>query len=84
MALILHLMHVATEDLGGVPVEEVEADLAAIAEGLPQLIDLSEATAAYVIYCREQKETRASAIKSARGDLPSSRRPRPSAGPGRS
>ena len=60
---------VASEDLGGVPVEEVEADLAAITEGLPQPVDLGDASAHYVVYRREKKQARERAAKSARGDL---------------
>jgi hypothetical protein len=44
---------IAAEDLGGVPVEEVEADLAAIVEGMPQPIDISDASSAYVVYRRD-------------------------------
>jgi hypothetical protein len=60
---------IAAGDLGGVPLEEVEADLAAIAEGMPQPIDISDPSAAYVFYRRDKKQSRAGAIRSARLEL---------------
>ena len=60
---------VAAEDLGGVPVEEVEADLAAIAEGLQHPLDLGQVTAYFVVHRSERKESRAEAVKSVRGSL---------------
>jgi hypothetical protein len=58
----------ASEDLN-VPMEEASADFAAIADGLPQPINLKDVAAAYALYRREKKQTRAEAVKSIRSDL---------------
>ena len=60
---------IAADDLGGVPAKEVEADLAAIVEGATRPVEITDASAAYVVYRRDKKQTRAGAVRSARLEL---------------
>lgn len=60
--------YIATVDLG-VPEAEVLQDLALIAKDLPGPLDVSVASAAYVVHRRDRKRPRAEAVRAARADL---------------
>lgn len=59
---------IAVSDLG-LDRSEVLEDLLAIAEGLPRPVELSDATAAYVVNRRDRKLNRVDAVRSVREQL---------------